>query len=139
MQQTDVVRQAQPAAGLMPASAIQQHDGMGTRRDVSADFGEVEVHRLGIGLGQDEAGADTTRGTGCAEDVGPIVALVAWRWRASALFSPDVGQAALLTDARFILPPELDRLATRLRGDGVGDQCGKVFLCASCAAASACG
>ena len=96
-------------------------------------------HGLGIGLRQDKGGAGAARRTDRAEDTGPIVALIAQRRRPCALFRPDVGQAALLADTCFILPPELDRLAPGLGRDGVSDQCGKVFLCASCAKLSACG
>jgi hypothetical protein len=39
----------------------------------------------------------------------------------------------LLANARFILPPEFERLAASLGRDGVGDQRGKVFLSACCA------
>jgi hypothetical protein len=87
----------------------------------------MQVHRLGIGLGEDEGGADPTRRTDCPEDISRIVPLIAWCWRPRALFGPDVGQAALLADTRFILPPELDRLAARLGRDAVGDQRGKVL------------
>ena len=139
MQQADVVRKVQLPAELMPPGAIQQQDGMRARRDMAADLNQMQVHRLGIGLGQDKGGAGAARRTDRAEDVGPVIALIARRRRPGALFRPDVGQAALLADACFILPPELDRLAAGLGRDGVSDQCGKVFLCASCAELSACG
>ena len=48
-------------------------------------------------------------------------------------------QRALLTDAGLVLPPKLDRLVARMRGDGGSDQIGKVFLCASWIAASCSG
>jgi hypothetical protein len=95
--------------------------------DVAADLGQMQVHCLCIGLGQDEGGAYATRRTDRTEDIRPIVALIARRRRASALLSPDVGQAALLADARFVLPPKLDRLVASLGRDGVSDQCGKVL------------
>jgi hypothetical protein len=50
---------------------------------------------------------------------------------------PDAGQAALLTNARLILPPQLDRPTLCGSGDRGGNQVGEVFLCAFCAAASA--
>jgi hypothetical protein len=92
------VGHAQLPAKLMPSGAIQQHDS-----------------------------ADPTRRTDCPEDISRIVPLIAWCWRPRALFGPDVGQAALLADTRFILPPELDRLAARLGRDAVGDQRGKLL------------
>lgn len=78
MQQAEIVRHGQLATELMPTGAIQQHDGMSTGRDVPTDLGQMQVHRLGIGLGQDKSGAEGTRGTHRAEDVGPVVALIAW-------------------------------------------------------------
>ena len=60
MQQADVVGQVQEAAKPMPPGAIQQHDGMGARCDVAADFDQMQVHRLGIGLGQHQGRADAT-------------------------------------------------------------------------------
>ena len=99
----------------------------------------MQVHRIGVGIGQNEAGADTARRADGAEDVRPIIAAVARCGRTRAPLRPDVGQGALLTDPRFVLPPELDRLAAGLgRNDG-GDQSGMVFLCASWASGSASG
>ena len=124
---------------IMPACAVEQNDGMAVGRDDASDLGEVQVHRLGVGLGQDERGAEIARGTDRAEQIGPIVALIARRaWPAAAL-GPDAGQRPLLADARFVLPPQFDRLALRMRRDAGRDQIGEVFLCASWAAPSCSG
>lgn len=139
MQQADVVGQVQEAAKPMPPGAIQQHDGMGARCDVAADFDQMQVHCFGIGLGQHQGRADATCRTDRAEDIGPVVGLIARRRRPGALFGPDVGQAALLANARFILPPEFERLAASLGRDGVGDQRGKVFYAPAAPKLSACG
>jgi hypothetical protein len=54
------------AAGLMPSGAIEHDDGVASCGDVAADFGEVQVHRVSVNMGQDErcpevaAGADGT-------------------------------------------------------------------------------
>ena len=127
VQQADVVREVPLPAEPMPPDAIQQQDGMRASRDMAADLNQMQVHRLGIGLRQDEGCAGAARRTDRAEDVGPVIALIARRRRPGALFRPDVGQAALLADACFILPPELDRLAAGRGRDGVSDQCGKVL------------
>jgi hypothetical protein len=113
----------------MPPGAIQQHDSVYARCDVAADLGEVQVHRLGIGLGQDNGRTNATRWTR---------PLIAQRRGSRALSAPGVAQAALLADARFILPPEFDWLAACLRRDGISDQCDEI-LCASWADGSACG
>ena len=99
----------------------------------------MQVHRFGVDLGQHQGGTDPARGADRAEQIGPLVALIARRPRAAALLSPDVGQAALLTDPRFVLPPQFDRLAAGMLRNDSGDQFGEVFLCASCAAASCSG
>src|SRR5690242_7448758 len=112
---------------------------MRIRRDFSADLGEVEVHRLDIHLRQYQARADLPCGTNRAEDVGPIVALIARRSRTAATLGPDVGQAALLTDAGLVLPPKFDRPVALVGRNRRRDQRSKVFLCASCSDASACG
>ncbi len=76
---------------------------------------------------QHESRANATRRADGAEQVGPGVALVARCARTAAAVGPDVGQAALLADPGFVLPPQLDRLAASRLGDRGGDQGGKVF------------
>ena len=91
---------------------------------------------------------------GAQDTVGPTVAAIAWRGRAAAALRPEPGQRALLANPggmsqrfqsakRFgmangglILPPVLYRFAAGVLGDRGGNQIGKVFLCASWAAAS---
>jgi len=120
----------------MPACAIECDDGVRARGDLGADLDKMQVHCLGVDRRQHERGADTAGGTDSAEQVSPVVSLVARRAGSAAFVGPDVGQAALLADASFVLPPELDRLVARVLGDGGGDQVGEVFLCASWAAVS---
>jgi len=38
-----------------------------------------------------------------------------------------MGQAALLADTGFVLPPQFDRLVTGLMRDRLAEQCGKVY------------
>ncbi len=134
MKQADIGRDLQPLAGLMPAGAIEHDHGMGIRRHLLADFGEVQVHRLDIHTRQHQGCADAAIRADGAEQIGPLVACVARGGRARAARRPGVGQAALLTDAGLVLPPEFERPAARgLWNDG-GHQSGEVFLCASWAA-----
>jgi len=121
----------------MPSGAIEYHDGMTVRHDVAFDLGQVQVHGFGIGLGQ--ASATAARRTDSAEQISPIVTLVARCWRPAAALRPDAGQRALLTDTGFVLPPDLDRLAACVRRNTAGNQIGEVFLNASCAAMCLCG
>ena len=115
----------------MPARPVEQHNGVTAWRDVTADLGEMQVHGLAVGHGQNESGTGIARGTDGAEQIGPVVALVARCARSAAAFGPNPGQRALLADPGLILPPELDRLALGMRGDAGSNQIGKVFLCAS--------
>jgi hypothetical protein len=62
--------------------------------------------------------------------------VVANRRGAGAAQRPLIRQRALLADAGFILEPDLDRLARRLRRDDLGYAGAEVFLKASCAAPS---
>jgi hypothetical protein len=69
----------------------------------------MQVHRVGVDLGQDKTGTYSSGRTNRAEDVGPLVTLIAQRKRRAATIRPNIGQMALLTDPGFILPPEFDR------------------------------
>lgn len=109
---------------------------MVARRDVATDLCEVQVHHIAVGYRQNERDAGIARGTDGAKQIRPIVALVARGSRSAAALGPNPGQRPLLADAGFVLPPKLDRLVARMRWDGVGNQIGKVFLCASWLAAS---
>jgi hypothetical protein len=67
----------------------------------------MQVHRLGVGEGQDEGGADGALRADRAEQVGPFVAGIADGAGAGAALRPNPGQRALLADARLILEPDL--------------------------------
>src|SRR5258708_18532305 len=96
----------------------------------------MDGHRLAIDPGRDDGGAHGTRRTDRAKEVGRVVTIVAnCRW-AAATRRPLIRQRALLADAGFILEPDLDRLASRLRRQGCSYEGGEVFLKAFCAAAS---
>ena len=136
-QQPDIVRHHQALAGLMPTRAVQCHDSESARADPAADFLQMQVHGLGIGVRQHQTRPDTACRADSAEQGGTFVALIAQRGGSAAALRPDAGQAAFLPNARFVLPPQFDGLAFRGRGDDGGNQIGKVFLRASCAAASA--
>lgn len=123
----------------MPSGTIQDDDGMSARCDLRADLRQVQVHCVGIDMRQDQRRANAPGRTDGAENVGPFVSLIARLARTAARFRPDVGQAALLADPRFVLPPEFDRLAASAGRKGGVHQVGKVFLCAACASPSCAG
>lgn len=81
VKEADVGREAQPATGLMPSGAVEDDDGMAVGCDVAGDLDEMQVHGVGIGMRQDEGGTDVAVGADGAEEIGPLVALVArCRW-----------------------------------------------------------
>jgi len=129
------------AAAFHPSDAIrlEEEDGVTALRYLAADLLEVQVHRLRVGIRQDQGRTDVAMRADGAEYVGPFAALIPRRgWTASAL-GPDASQCALLTNPGFVLPPKFNRLFARMLGDRGFDQIGKVFLCVSCAAGSCCG
>src|SRR3546814_16212916 len=90
-------------------------------------------------IGQHQGGADSALRAGGPEDVGPLVAGIAWCAWAGADTGPHPGQRALLADPRLILEPDLQRLVERAVRQRPFHQSGEVFLNACCAASSACG
>lgn len=126
----------QPAPLLVPPRAVESDDRMSASCDLLADFRQMQVHRDRIDAGQNKGDPSAPRRTDRAENIDPFVSLIARCPGAASFIRPDVGQAALLPDPGFILPPELEGLSTRVLGDGGSDEVGEVFLCASCAAAS---
>lgn len=89
----------------MPSGAVEDENRVGAGLDSFGDCGEVVVHRFAADLWHHQADAEITCGADGAEDVGEVVALIADRGRAGSLGCPDIGQAALLADPGFILPP----------------------------------
>ena len=137
MEQPDVVRHQQTIPHLVPSGAIQCEDGERPGAHLGADFLQMQVHGVDIGVRQHKPGANASCRAHRAEQIRPFVSLIAWRGRSAATLSPDAGQATLLANPRFVLPPQLDRLTLRAGRNRGGRQVGEVFLCASCAAASA--
>ncbi len=119
-----------------PAGAIDYQYGACALRHPRADLAQVQAHRIGVGVWQNQRCADVARGTDRTEDIGPLIALVATRRRAASTLGPNVGQAALLANPRFILPPKFDRPLAGGLGKGLRNELGEVFLCASRAASS---
>ena len=109
---------------------------MGAWDDVGRDFLQVKGRGSAVALGQDEAGADASRGTDGAEDVGragPLI--VRRRWPCPPL-GPAARDLVLLTDPGLVLPPDLYRGAL---WQGPADRChlvGEIFLNAAAASGS---
>lgn len=114
--------------GNVIAGAVKHEGGMGARGDLAADLVQMQRHDLGVGGWNDDGCGSAALWTDGTEDVGPLIALIAWRARAGASFGPDTGQRALLTDARLVLEPDFDGLVFGVAGEPCHDRCGEVFL-----------
>jgi hypothetical protein len=121
------------------AGAIDDERRMRSRRDPAADFGQMHGHCIGIGGGQDERRRSAALRTDGAKNVGPLVALVAWRARPRSPSGPDAGQRTLLTDSSLVLEPDFDRLVLGVVGKLCRDRRGEVFLNACWVSSSVCG
>jgi hypothetical protein len=71
----------------------------------------VELHGLGIGVGQRQRRACAARWTDRAEEVGALIALVGRLARPRPASRPLSDDPVLLADAGLVLEPDLDRLA----------------------------
>src|ERR1700736_4767887 len=102
----------------MPSGLIDEKDGMGSRCDGVGDFGQMQVHRLGITGRQDQGGSLSLLRADGSEDIGRGGTLIPRSAWASAALGPPAGDLVLLTNARFIREPNLhfpniDRLFER--------------------------
>ena len=82
---------------------------MGALGDVARDFVEVELHHVGVDVGQRQSRSDPTSRTDCAEQIGVVVALVGGLpWPRSAP-GPLPNLAVLLADAGLVFKPDFNR------------------------------
>jgi hypothetical protein len=77
------------------------------RCDLRRDFGEMEVHRLGVTPWHEERRALAVLRTDRAEDVGRGGPLVFRSARAGAAFGPAPRDFILLAEARLVREPDL--------------------------------
>jgi hypothetical protein len=71
----------------------------------------MQLHHVGVGMGQCEGRADTSGGADGAEQIRVLVALIGRLGGSCSTLRPLPDEAVLLADAGFILEPDLDRLA----------------------------
>ena len=112
----------------MPAGAIEDQHGMRADRDVGRDLLEMPLHRIGVGAGQRERPTHCARRTNGAEQIGALITLVSRLARSCSAPRPLAHEAVLLTDARLILKPNLDRRSLRQIGQVDVQDLGEVFL-----------
>src|SRR6478735_7430193 len=102
----------------MPSSLVDEEDGMGSRCDRLGDFGQMQVHRLGIAGRHDQGGSLSLLRADGTEDVGRCGSLIPRSARASAALGPPAGDLILLADTSLVLEPnfyltDVDRFFAR--------------------------
>lgn len=121
----------------MPTGLIHEQHGMGARRDVKRDLGEVQVHGVGVAERQDQAGRLAFLRADCTEDVGRFVALIVRRRRACPLSRPSSRDLVFLPDPGLVLEPDFYRRVAREGRSDLVQLGGKApFLKASIASGS---
>ncbi len=113
----DVGRHDEPRRHV-PASLIDQEDGVGIRRDGFGDLREVQVHRLGVAGRQDQGRTLALLWADSAEDVGGGGPLITGRTGAGTALRPPAGDLVLLADTSLVCEPyfylvAVDRLLVR--------------------------
>ena len=98
----DVVGHVELASGV-PSGSVEQQDGMSSRSDVSRDFVEMELHHVGVGIGQGKGCPDAAGGADRAEQIGVVIALVGGLARPRSAPGPLSKLAVLLADAGLVL------------------------------------
>jgi len=94
------------AGRQVPASLIDQEDGMGSGRDRFGDLCKMQVHRLAVAGRQDQGRALALLGADRAEDVGGSGTLIARRTGAGAALRPAASDFVLLADAGLVGEPD---------------------------------
>jgi hypothetical protein len=118
----------------VPASLIDQEDGVGAGCDDFGDLREVQVHRLAIAGRQDQGRPLAILWADGAEDIGRCGALISRGAGTGATLCPPTGDLVLLANTSLVCEPDfylvaVDRLVAR---DCVQTR-GEVFLKSSIA------
>ena len=93
----------------MPSGSVEKQHGVGAVGDVTRDFVEVKLHRLGVGMGQGERRAEAPRRADGAEQIGVVIALISRLVGPRSASRPLPDLAIRLADASLVLKPYLDR------------------------------
>jgi len=123
----------------MPSGAIKQQHGVCALGNMAADFVEMKLHGVGVGIGQSKRRARAARRTDRTEEIGILVALVGRLARPRAAAGPLPYEAVLLADPGFILEPDFDCLALLQAGQMGAQRACEVFLNSSMIRASCAG
>lgn len=104
---------------------------MGFVCNMFADLAQMQLHGLGVSCGKHQGGPDATLGTNRTEQICILIALISGQAWSRAFSGPNANSSVLLADPRFILKPQLDRLALWQICYVGCKRVGKVFLKAS--------
>ena len=115
------------ACGVLSGAVEKQH-GVGALGDMARDFVEMELHRLGVGVGQGERRSDAAGWANGPEQVGAVVALVGGLARPRSALGPLSNLAVLLADAGLVLKPDFDRRGFRQAVEMGAQRAREVFL-----------
>jgi hypothetical protein len=102
----------------VPTGLIHKQHGVGSWLHGKRDLLEMQLHGLGVAKWQDETGRLAECGTDSAEDIGRGGSLIFQGERSRSAFGPAARDLVLLTDAGFVLEPQLERLAGGRRDIG---------------------
>ena len=118
----------------MPACLIEQENGVFAGCDSPADFLKMQVHRLRVAQGQNEACALALVGADCAEDVDRGGALIMRSRRPRPSLGPTARDLVFLADASLIAEPDFQgREADAGLQRDLAEARGKAFLKSSIA------
>ena len=95
----------------VPSGPIHEQNGVGAGLPRERDFLKMQLHGLGVAIGQDKSGRLAESGTDGSEDIGRGGSLVFQGKRARPAFGPASRDFVLLTDSGFVLEPQFERLA----------------------------
>lgn len=122
--------------GRVKAGLIPDEHGVHAGREFLCELSEESIDDDGIQIRRQQADTLSAPRTDARERVQIVILRLSNRARSRALLGPHTGQRALLSEARFVLEPDLDTLLRMSLADGL-DLRHDVFLKASCAWGSA--
>src|SRR5215204_6269607 len=102
----DVWRHDEPAREV-PSGPVDEEHGMGSRRHLGCDLGQVQVHGFGVAGRQDQSSSLALARADGAEDVGRGRALIVWCRGPRPPPGPPPRDLILLADARLVREPDL--------------------------------
>ena len=115
--QGDIGRNGE-VVGAMPTGPIEDHHRMVVIGDGFRKAVKEGLHRRRVGIGHHQREGVVGAGLYGGEDIGEGEAPVAKPWRPLPALPPDMADAALLADARFVLEEQAQALAFMTYTDG---------------------